>query len=601
MSIILVTAMILGMCACNKQPEPEEPVIEEPIIEEPEPEPEPEPVPELIIEDPRDSMTTADLVREAGSGFIVQAKPVVGQEGSIGMNYEYVVITESDINRALGIINESGRNNNINISPISLDLALAMLANGSSGETLNTLEEYIGKNLREFNTDYRRALIHYGLIDNLKIDEESMYKDYEKTDISEENQELIDDANVDETVNSSDINKEDSEDTQSEETNSNNEEAKTNEEAKSDEDTTEETSKETEEEVDTTEVSDLNTDDAGETEISIANSFWYDQAIGDIKEYFTNRLTEFYNAQINGLDFSDEEAANSINDWVKEKTNDKIEKIIEQPLNDDSAVILNAIYFNAVWKNPFVFDTASKNYMYFYHPDGSKILIRPMVDFNSDCRFFQSDKAKAFIKDYDNDKNGTHFAFIGILPNEDLVDTKGRVNLTSKDIVELMNTPGEATDIKVSMPRFKIEFSIELKQILSKLGLAKALNGEANYSKITDSKLTVDKVIQKSVIDFNEQGTEASAATAIIMDKSAPVSITTELEFNHTFLYMIVDKDNGKILFMGKVSKPEYSEDDIVTSANESSSESNSESSNENLEDATNTEEGNVDNRENEN
>ncbi len=285
----------------------------------------------------------------------------------------------------------------------------------------------------------------------------------------------------------------------------------------------------------------LSVSDTDELKMIISNAFWY--RIGqDVNGEYIQTLAQRYGAEVSDLDFGNPEtAATIINDWCSEKTNGLIPSIVQpSDLANMSDVILNTLYFKNSWAEPYdkyaikegTFNGFGQNFSVTY--------------LNSEERYaYENDQAIAFEKPYSK-----KYSFIGILPK-----TEGDFTLESLDLASLMQHKIVNYDaIYTMMPKFTVESGGEITEILMNLGIQTAFTQAADLTGIAP-ELMVSKVIHKTKMILDENGTEAAAATAIIAKDSAAFGQNTvEIKLDRPYAFMIVDRDTGNVLFMGKIT-----------------------------------------------
>jgi len=288
-----------------------------------------------------------------------------------------------------------------------------------------------------------------------------------------------------------------------------------------------------------------------QVEFSIANSIWYRLGYEVLEEFITTNRT-YFDAMVSELDFSDPQAVETINGWIEEKTNDKIQDMLDFIPGDAVMYLINAIYFNAKWK--YAFDPEDTHTGTFYLEDGST----HKADFmkvNGAFNHTVTDDFSAVELPYGD----STFSMVVMLP------AQGK---TVNDLVETMElekwnswfeTPA-VSDIQIELPKFKYGFKDLLNDPLVNLGLGVAFSGGADFSGITPGGgIYISRVIHQTFIDVQEEGTEAAAATIVELRE---VSMPQPAIFraNRPFLYLIKENSTGAILFMGKVGMPVYEE-----------------------------------------
>lgn len=283
--------------------------------------------------------------------------------------------------------------------------------------------------------------------------------------------------------------------------------------------------------------------------LKIANSNWIKEGF-NVKQDFIDLNKKYYAAEIHIEDFSDPSTVNKINNWVGDKTNQKIKTIVDQISNESVLFLINAIYFNANWK--YEFDEEKTTKQHFYLENGNSILT-DMMRLETDKLMYQKNELfSSVILPYKNDK----YSMTLLLPNEEK-STDAIVEKLNTNTWENWQNNYEKTDLLLSLPKFKFEYKNTLNDELTHMGFGN-LFGTPNLRGIADANLTVSKVLQKTFIDVNEKGTEAAAVTVIEIKLTSLPQIA-EFNCNKPFLFLITEKNTGSICFIGKVGKPEYS------------------------------------------
>lgn len=292
--------------------------------------------------------------------------------------------------------------------------------------------------------------------------------------------------------------------------------------------------------------------DEGGFRLHIANAIWGQQDTRFLDE-FLDILAENYGAGLRLLDFKrDPEAARvTINDWISEQTEGKIEDLIPPGAIDalTRLVLTNAIYFNAAWAEPFEKDATADGP--FYLLDGSQVTV-PMMRQQTSFRYAEGEGYQAVELPYD----GYELSMVILLPDakafqafEAGLDAE-RLNAILQDL--------QRREVRLTMPRFEMTSDFSLAQALSALGMPTAFSDQADFSGMTGQRdLFLGDVIHKAFVSVDEEGTEAAAATAVIMEAMAamperPVEVTVD----HPFIFLIRDIQTDSILFLGRVTDP---------------------------------------------
>jgi len=285
--------------------------------------------------------------------------------------------------------------------------------------------------------------------------------------------------------------------------------------------------------------------------LQIANSIWYRNTFS-VEQPFVATNQQYFNAEVTPLDFSSPTAVKVINDWVKAKTNELIPEIIKEIPADVVMYLINAVYFKGQWK--YQFDKAKTLQKPFYLANGTEVQVVSMIQ-HASFRYFKGSGFEAIELPY----NQGNYAMTVLLPD---------ANKTVSDIIPLLSQANWDTwsaafqerDIQLQLPKFKYEY--EEKQmipILSGMGMGEAFDEyKANFTRINaNGGLYISRVIHKTFIETNEEGSEAAAVTAveIAVTTSGP---NTPYNFiiNRPFVYFIKEKSTGTILFIGVVMNP---------------------------------------------
>lgn len=285
----------------------------------------------------------------------------------------------------------------------------------------------------------------------------------------------------------------------------------------------------------------------------IADAIFYTQGFS-IKQNFLEINKTIYDAEVQSLDFTSPSAIETINNWVADKTHDKIQSIVDQLSPNDRMVLLNAIYFNGIWSVPF--DDEGTHLLSFVKSDGTGLEV-PMMKKEDALDYMENTLLKAVKIPYGNGQ----YNMVILLPDDgknskDVID-----NLTSSNWKNWMESFNREENVVLTMPRFKYAFKMPLIDVLKQMGMQKAFQaGIANFSKITDEDLYISSILHKTFIDVNETGTEAAAVTSITFSTTSAGNEPPKIHFNVTkpFVFAITEKDTDAILFVGEVNHPAY-------------------------------------------
>ncbi|MFH0827395.1 MAG: serpin family protein [Candidatus Omnitrophota bacterium] len=297
-------------------------------------------------------------------------------------------------------------------------------------------------------------------------------------------------------------------------------------------------------------------------ELHIANALWAQKDYLFLEEYF-NLIENYYAGKVTNLDFVNETEKSrlSINNWVVEQTNNKIKGLIPSGVLGELTrlVLTNAIYFKGAW-----FEQFGRKYTKeedFRVSPGNIVKVQMMSLSGEEFNYAETEQVQVLELPYD----GKELSMLIFLPkNDDLESVEASLN--AQKLSEWKNSL-KRERVDVYLPKFKFENKYFIKGTLKEMGMATAFTlgidfgGKADFSGMTGKKdLNIDEVIHQSFIAVNEEGTEAAAVTAVVIDVGAvwppqPREIKI-FKADHPFIFIIEEKKTGNILFLGRVSDP---------------------------------------------
>ncbi len=297
--------------------------------------------------------------------------------------------------------------------------------------------------------------------------------------------------------------------------------------------------------------------DAGVT-LSAANSVWADSYFQpNVNKTFTGSLGTYYGAEFFTRSFSDPATVTDINAWVSGKTSGKIDKLVDNLSPMDVMVLLNAIYFKGDWTTQF--DASKTAPGTFYLDGGGEVTVDMMhtPEYAIDLGYYEGEGYQVARLPYGREK----IAMYIFLPegNNTLSGMIGSIDLDSFESA-LTGADSWASELTFTMPKFKLEYGVKrLNNALTNLGMGVAfdpyLADLSGIAKLQGQNLYIGYVDHKAVVEVNEQGTEAAAATSVgIRVTSAPA--TTPFNVNRPYLFVIRDDRSGSILFLGAMTDP---------------------------------------------
>lgn len=297
----------------------------------------------------------------------------------------------------------------------------------------------------------------------------------------------------------------------------------------------------------------LNAPEKDAYELRIANRLWGQTGYGFLPKYLAITRTD-YGAELAQVDFINEaeQARRRINGWVEKQTNDKIKDLIPQGAVDSLTrlVLTNAIYFKGKWEHEF--DKKGTKDAPFTVSADEKIDV-PMM--------FQKERFKygetADLQLLEMPYNGDDLSMLVLLPKE--VDGLAAVEKKlSAENLDKWTKGMRKLEVQTHIPRFKLTEQFQLNSTLSALGMPSAFNpGRADFSGMNGKKdLYITAAIHKAFVEVNEEGTEAAAATGIVVGVTSLPPPPKVFRADHPFVFMIRDSRTGSILFLGRVTNP---------------------------------------------
>lgn len=279
-------------------------------------------------------------------------------------------------------------------------------------------------------------------------------------------------------------------------------------------------------------------------EMYIANSIWGQ----DLKPDYKSMMAKQFQASVLPL-----ESKEKVNAWVSEATKGKIVSILDK-INESDVLVINALYFKGKWKKPFKTHLTSDRAFYLTQEEQVPVkmmFMKAKFSYGEDPMLGQ-----VLVLPYEVDTaNQKPLEAVLVLPPKD--SPTGLTDVTSNRLNEVHL---RSTSVELSLPRFKIESTFKnLVPQLRKQGLHAMFDDRvANFSRMSDWPLFVSQVIQKVVIEVNEEGTVAAAVTAAVMTRSMMMPETAIMTCNRPFLFLIREPESGVVFFSGTVSHADH-------------------------------------------
>ncbi len=294
-----------------------------------------------------------------------------------------------------------------------------------------------------------------------------------------------------------------------------------------------------------------------EATLQIADSLWLRTGFEANREW-TDRIEKEYQARVEGLELSSEDAKSRINQWVSENTEGLIPEMLSQPLGEEVILaLINTVYFKGDWKIPF--DAEATKKADFRTADGNRIKTDMMALYRENLEYVKGENAEGVLLPYVKGAQGRELAFMALKPLGGM-KVRDMVSELDPGTVSDMLKGREARYISLELPKLEIESDLDLKESMKALGLKRVFDErEADLTGMgtaPDGNLYISLLKQKAVLRVDEKGTEAAAATMAGVECSSAMEEPYLISFDEPFLYMILDVESGVPLFMGIVDQP---------------------------------------------
>ena len=282
-------------------------------------------------------------------------------------------------------------------------------------------------------------------------------------------------------------------------------------------------------------------------ELYTGNSIWFREDF-TIEKDFTDLAEYYYNASIHNVDFDNPDTAGNMNNWVSEATKGKISNIVNQgALTDAVMYLVNAIYFKGEWKDKFKTENTKEDDFFLTDKNVKKV---QMMKNNEEYEYYDGDGFQMIRIPYGRDKTAMYV----FLPDED-IEIGDFVNSLSRDLLNESILEAADADVILKFPRFNIEYGTKsLIGPLKDLGMVNAfIPDKADFDSIAPL-MFISQIDHKAIIEVNEEGTVAAAATSMGMGATAMEPV--EFIVNRPFVLLIRDDRTENILFIGKILEP---------------------------------------------
>jgi serpin B len=288
-------------------------------------------------------------------------------------------------------------------------------------------------------------------------------------------------------------------------------------------------------------------------QLSVANALWGQKDHG-FKTDFLQLTRQDYGGGLKEVDFvgHSEAARKEINAWVEKKTNDKIKELLKEGVirGDTRLVLTNAIYFKGDWDSQFKKDLTREEA---FQVTATEKVQAPLMYQTHDFKYLDGGSFQALEMPY----AGKDLAMLALLPKkvDGLADLEKA--LAADKLADWVGRLRKQ-EVVVTLPRFKTTAEFSLKDTLSALGVKQAFNpAGADFSGMDGERdLFISAVVHKAYVDVNEKGTEAAAATGVVVTLTSAAPQRPVFRADHPFVFLIRDTRNGSVLFLGRVVNP---------------------------------------------
>lgn len=280
----------------------------------------------------------------------------------------------------------------------------------------------------------------------------------------------------------------------------------------------------------------------------LANGVWFNaDAQMQVGEDFLQTNANYYGAGVYEKSF-EPALTEEINGWVREHTDGRIERIIDELSRDAVMVLVNALSFDGVWEEIYRADQVQEGT--FTTEDGQERDVPFM--YSTEQAYLRADNASGFIKYYQD----RGYAFAALLPDEGVSLADCAASLTGEKLRDILDSVDGSVYVNAAIPKFTAEYGAELSGILAGMGMRDAFDEQrADFSRITaETDLVIDRVLHKTFISVDEKGTQAGAATAVEVREAGLLGPEEIVHLDRPFVYMLIDCEANVPLFIGAVT-----------------------------------------------
>lgn len=282
--------------------------------------------------------------------------------------------------------------------------------------------------------------------------------------------------------------------------------------------------------------------------LTLANSLWLtDDERFTVEKSFLQTGADYYGADVYKAPFDDKQTVKDINNWVENETDGMITNILDEIPPEAVMYIVNALAFEAEWTDAYKKNQVREGI--FTAENGERQKIDMM--YGTERLYLEDENSTGFVKYY----SGKKYAFVALLPDEDITVSQYIASLDGKAIRNLLDNAAN-TDVSTAIPKFETEYDTEMSDLLIGMGIKNAFDPDyADFTGLgssTDGNIFINRVIHKTQLQVGEKGTRAGAATVVEMtDKMSMPHESKQVYLNRPFVYMIIDCENNIPIFIG--------------------------------------------------
>lgn len=284
---------------------------------------------------------------------------------------------------------------------------------------------------------------------------------------------------------------------------------------------------------------------------TISNAIWFNKG-AKIKEEYRNAVNQKYFSDFLQTDFNDQvSAVSDINSWVSQKTNRKINEIIDVSNIDSTTQLLisNAVYFKGEWLHKFDRQKTISDNFFTNSQEQYRAVFMNMTE---NIQYYENNIFQFISKPYKD----AHLSFCIVLPKDIFGLEEVEKTFNTDSLQSILNNIS-STRTLLYLPKFNMESSYELSTALKQIGLQTAFSNEADFSGITEGvPLNLELILHKTIIEFDEEKTEAAAATAQAIYITGTPTYKV-FKADHPFMFFVIDNRSKAIVFMGRYMKPQ--------------------------------------------